>query len=79
MREFDSTFDKKMFEFAISGFIKSISFAINEIKIVEIAFNGLFVFIIAVSEYNDVIFFDCEQATLFVYNVVNNQIEIDCI
>ena len=47
-----------MFEFAINDFIKNINFAINEIKIVEIAFNKLFIFIITMNEYNDVIFFN---------------------
>ena len=61
-----------MLEFAINGLIKNINFAINEIKTVEIAFNELFILIITINEYNDVIFFNCEQATLFVHNVVNN-------
>ena len=63
----------------INDFIKSISFAINEIKIVEIVFNELFVFVIAINEHNDIIFFNYEHTTFFVYNVINNQIEFDCI
>ena len=61
-----------MFEFAINGFIKNISFAINGIKIVEIVFDKLFVFVIAINEHNNVIFFNYKQTTFFVYNVVNN-------
>ena len=61
-----------MFKFAINDFIKNINFAIDEIKAVEIAFNELFVFIIAINKYNDIIFFNCEHATLFVYNIINN-------
>ena len=41
-----------MFKFAINDFIKNISFVINEIKIVEIVFDKLFIFIIMMSEYN---------------------------
>ena len=41
-----------MFKFTINDFIKNINFAINEIKIVEIAFNKLFISIITISEYN---------------------------
>ena len=78
MREFDLTFNKKMFKFAISDFIKNINFAIDEIKIVEIVFNKLFIFIIAMGEYNDIAFFNYKYITLFVYCVVNNQIEFDC-
>ena len=66
-----------MFEFAINNFIKNINFAINKIKIVEIVFNELFVFVIAMSEHNSIIFFNYEHITLFVYYVVNNQIEFD--
>ena len=66
-----------MFEFAINNFIKNINFAINKIKIVEIVFNELFVFVIAMSEHNNIIFFNYEHITLFVYYVVNNQIEFD--
>ena len=47
-----------MFEFAISDIIKNISFAINEIEIVEIVFNELFILNIIMNEYNDIIFFD---------------------
>ena len=49
-----------MFEFAINDFIKNINFAIDEIKVVEIIFNELFVFIIMMNEHNDVIFLNCE-------------------
>ena len=79
MKEFNLTFNKEMFKFAISGFIRNISFAINGIKIVEIAFNELFIFVIAVSEHNDIIFFNCEHITLFIHCVVNNQIEFNCL
>ena len=61
-----------MFEFTINDFIKNINFAIDEIKIVKIIFNKLFIFIIAMSEYNDIILFDYEYITLFIYCVVNN-------
>ena len=61
-----------MFKFAINDFIKNINFAIDEIEIVEIVFDELFVFIIAINEYNNIIFFNCEYITFFVYNVVNN-------
>ena len=47
-----------MFKFAINDFIKNINFAINEIKNVEIVFNKLFIFIIAMSEHNNIIFFN---------------------
>ena len=66
-----------MFKFAINDFIKNINFAIDEIKIVEIAFNKLFVFVITINEYNNIIFFNYEHTTLFVYNIINNQIEFD--
>ena len=66
-----------MFKFAINDFIKNINFAIDEIKIVEIAFNKLFVFVIMINEYNNIIFFNYEHTTLFVYNIINNQIEFD--
>ena len=79
MKEFDSTFNKKMLKFAISDFIKNINFAIDEIKVVEIVFNKLFVFIIVMNKYNNVILFNCEQTTFFVYNIINNQIEINYI
>ena len=78
MREFNLTFNKKINEFMINGFIKNINFAINEIKIIEIVFNELFIFVIMINEHNDIIFFDYEHATLFVYNVINNQIKFDC-
>ena len=66
-----------MFKFTINDFIKNINFAINEVKVVEIVFNELFIFIITMSEHNDIIFFDYEYITLFIYNVINNQIEFD--
>ena len=72
MRELNLIFNKKMFEFAINDFIKSINFAINKIRIVEIAFNELFVFIITMSEHNNIIFFDYEHMMFFIYCVVNN-------
>ena len=58
MKKLNLIFNKKMFEFAINDFIKNINFAIDKIKIVEIVFNELFIFIITISEYNDVIFFN---------------------
>ena len=61
-----------MLKFAISDFIKNINFAIDEIKAVEVAFNKLFVFIITMSEYNNIIFFNYKYITLFVYCVINN-------
>ena len=63
-----------MFKFAINDLIKNINFAINEIKVVEIAVNKLFVFIIviAMSEYNDIIIFNYEHTTLFVHYIINN-------
>ena len=67
-----------MFEFAINDFAKSICFAINEIKVIEIVFNRLFVFVITINEYNDIIFFDYEYMTFFVHYIVNNQIEFNC-
>ena len=74
MREFNSTFNEKMFEFVINDFIKNVNFAIDKIKIVEIAFDKLFIFIIiiTINEYNDIIFFNYEHITLFVYCVINN-------
>ena len=77
MKKFDLTFNEKIFEFTISDFIKNINFAIDEIKAVEIVFDELFIFIIAMNEYNDIIFFNYEHTTLFIYCVVNNQIEFD--
>ena len=79
MRKFDSIFNKKMFEFAINDFAKNINFAINEIKIVEIVFNELFVFIIAMSEHNNITFFNYKHITLFIYYVINNQIKFNYI
>ena len=72
MREFDSTFNKKMLEFTINGLIKNINFAIDEIKVVEIVFNELFVFVITINEYNNITLFNYEHITLFVYCVVND-------
>ena len=66
-----------MFKFMINDFIKNINFAINKIKIVEIVFNELFIFIITMSEYNNIILFNCEHITLFIYNIINNQIEFN--
>ena len=57
MRKFDLIFNKKMFKFVINDFIKNINFAIDEIKIVEIVFNKLFVFINTINEHNNIIFF----------------------
>ena len=48
-----------MFKFTINDFIKNINFAIDKIKIVEIAFNELFIFVIAINEHNNIIFFNC--------------------
>ena len=45
-----------MLEFTINDFIKNINFAINEIEIIEIVFNKLFIFIIIMSEHNNIIF-----------------------
>ena len=78
MKKFNLTFNKKMFEFAINDFVKNINFVIDEIKVVEIVFNELFIFVIAMNEHNDIIFFDYEYITFFVHNVVNNQIEFNC-
>ena len=81
MREFDSTFNKEMFEFAINDLIKNINFTIDEIKIVETALNELFIFviIIAMNKYNNIIFLNCEHVMFFIYYVINNQIEFNCI
>ena len=68
-----------MFKFTINDFIKSINFAIDKIKIVKVVFNELFVFIITINEYNNIIFLDCEHITFFIYYVINNQIEFDCL
>ena len=69
-----------MLEFAINDFIKSISFIINEIKVVKTAFDELLIFIIiiVINEYNDITLFDCEYTTFFIYYAVNNQVEFDC-
>ena len=61
-----------MLKFTINDFIKNINFAINKIKIVEIAFNKLFIFIITISEYNNITFLNYEYTTLFVYYIINN-------
>ena len=61
-----------MFKFTINDFIKNINFAIDKIKIVKIVFNELFIFIIIINEYNNIILFNYKQATLFVYNIINN-------
>ena len=61
-----------MFKLAINDFIKNINFTINEIKVVEIAFDELFIFIITMSEHNNIIFFNYKHITLFIHNVVNN-------
>ena len=68
-----------MFEFTINDLIKNTNFAINKIKIVETVFNELLIFIITINEHNNVILLNCEQMTLFIYNIINNQIEINCI
>ena len=68
-----------MFKFAINDFIKNINFAIDEIKVVEIVFNELFIFIIAMNEHNDIIILNYKYITLFVYCVINNQIEFNYI
>ena len=68
-----------MFGFAINDLIKNINFAINEIKIVEIAFNELFIFIITINKHNNIILFNYEHTTFFVYYIINNEIEFDCI
>ena len=72
MKKFNLTFNKEMLDFAINDFIKNINFAINEIKIIKIAFNKLFIFIILINEHNNIIFFNYEYITFFVYYVVNN-------
>ena len=61
-----------MFKFAINDFIKNINFAINKIKVVKIAFNELFIFIITINENNNIIFFNYKYVTLFIYYVINN-------
>ena len=72
MREFDLIFNKKMFKFVINDLIKNINFAIYEIRVVEIVFDELFIFIIMINEYNNIIFFDYKHIMLFVYYVINN-------
>ena len=66
-----------MFKFAINDFIKNINFAIDEIKVVEIVFNELFIFIITMSEHNNIIFFNYKYMTFFVHYVMNNQIKFN--
>ena len=66
-----------MFKFAINDFIKNINFVIDKVKIVEIVFNELFIFIITINKHNNIIFFNCEYITLFIHYVINNQIEFD--
>ena len=66
-----------MFKFAINDFIKNINFTINEIKIVEIIFNELFIFIITMSEHNNITFLNYKYITFFIHYIVNNQIEFD--
>ena len=61
-----------MFEFAINDFIRNINFAIDEVKVVEIVFNELFVFVITMSEHNNITLFDYKHITLFLYCVINN-------
>ena len=61
-----------MFKFTINDLIKNINFAINEIKVVKIVFNELFIFIIAINKYNNIIFLDYEHMTFFIYNIINN-------
>ena len=68
-----------MLKLAINDFIKNINFAIDKIRVVEIVFNELFIFIIAISEHNDIILFDYKYTTLFIHYVVNNQIEFNYI
>ena len=72
MKKLNLTFNKKMFKLTINDFIKNIKFAINKIKVVKIVFNELFVFIITINEYNNIIFFDYKYITLFVYYIINN-------
>ena len=78
MKKLDSTFNKEMFKLAINDFTKNISFAIDKIRVVETALNELFAFIITINEYNNITLLDCEHMTLFIYYVVNNQIEFNC-
>ena len=56
----------------INDLIKNINFIINEIKIVEIVFDELFVFIIVINKHNDIILFNYEYITLFIHNIINN-------
>ena len=58
MKKLNLIFNKKILEFAINDFIKNINFAINEIKVIKIVFNELFIFIITMSEHNDITFFN---------------------
>ena len=66
-----------MLKFAINDFIKNINFAIDKVKVVETAFNELFVFIIAINEHNNITFFNYEYITLFIHYIINNQIEFN--
>ena len=46
-----------MFKFAINDFINNISFAIDKIKVVEIVFDELFIFITMINKHNNIVFF----------------------
>ena len=72
MKKFDLTFNKRIFKFTINDLAKNINFAIDKIKIVEIVFDELFIFIIAINEYNNITFFDYKHITFFIHNVINN-------
>ena len=77
MKKLNLIFNEKMLEFAINDLIKNINFAIDKIKTVETVFNKLFVFIIMMSEHNNITFFNYKHVTLFIHNVMNNQIEFN--
>ena len=66
-----------MFKFIINDLIKNTSFAINKVKIVEVAFDKLFVFIITINEHNNFFFFHYKHMMFFIYYVVNNQIKFN--
>ena len=68
-----------MFKFTISDLIKNINFAINEIKIVKVVFNELFISIITMNKYNNIIIFNYEYITFFIYYIINNLIEFNYI
>ena len=53
MKKLNSTFNKKIFKFIINDFIKNTNFAIN-----KIVFNKLFIFIIIMSEHNNITLFN---------------------